>query len=220
MPGGRQAAQVGGHAKQRGRWGDWRQQQAAAAALQQALTLPTLSCRPLLIEAQLEPLFASLGHLLAGKAGVTTAQYAASHPDAISGDRVSTAGDAEVVGLRGAAGAGAWEAVREPVLRQLRAIMALYAHTGLNQALAYGLLFSCLTEVMSIRSPLLDNLAPGTDWRLATGACFVLRPLPVTTVLCAPPCEPPAQAAGCVAPQSPCPPYCLAGPSIIAANHS
>lgn len=36
----------------------WRQQQAAAAGAQQALRIPSTSCRPFLIQSQLAPLFA------------------------------------------------------------------------------------------------------------------------------------------------------------------
>lgn len=166
-----------------GRWGSWQQQQAAREALDQALTMPTLSYRPLLIASLLQPLFASLSRQLAGKAGTVSAIRAAGVSNPLR--RITIGGLAdEVNGAEAKSGAAGgiisvvepsvadWQAVQGPVLQQLRAVVGMDSEWGINRALAHGLLFQCWSEVMAIEEidhSCEDSLEPWRDCQISTG---------------------------------------------------
>lgn len=158
--------------------------------------MPTLNCRPLLIASQLEPLFASLGQLLGGRAGsAAAARVAASVSASLSVSASASASVSVSVAVPPDDTAGArsgpvastppaapsdaeWQAVRGPVLQQLRAVVGLDSRAGMNRALAHGFLFRCWLEVRALAAAAHyqeDDLVPRAEWQLSTGASSCIR---------------------------------------------
>jgi len=174
----------------------WRQQQATRAACEAALLHPTLDARPLLLQAQLAPLFASHGAVLASDCaswaddgtwdgaedpsecseahlrhggGIGSNRNTADSTNAQPCSRVADGG-AEVDQARCKVVS---ESHRLAVLRHLRGLEGIDGWRALNRAVLHGLLFSAWKSVRAVKEcPTVpaDDIARDAAWQLSTGA--------------------------------------------------
>ncbi len=167
----------------------WRQRQAARAANEALLLQPTLTARPLLLQARLAPLFATYGSKLASEHGIW---------DDEDGEMVADQGGSDSSGKRSGGGNGSsnggigceergggsraslragdaepgTDGERLTILQHIRGLEAADGWRGLNRAVLHGLLVGAwrAARAAGMLAVPADDFAPDAAWQLSTGA--------------------------------------------------
>ena len=166
----------------------WRQRQATRAACEALLLRPTLTARPLLLQARLAPLFATYCSKLAcenviwdqDEDGEVVADQSGSKSSGkrIGGGNGSSSGGSgcreQGSGAEFRAGDAESETdgVRLAILQHIRSLEAADGWRGLNRVLLHGLLVGAWREARAagMLAVPTDEFAPDASWQLSTGA--------------------------------------------------